>query len=134
MLAPYKQTLKFSLSFLAKLAAIVAAAPGPSPKKSIPARLTRDELEGEENSQFGCHRFGLTGLTQDFLLSVHLKMCCEDNSKSAEQSSCPQYEDIATFDNFIDCQGHKYASDNYGIYTQCCLVLHFRPQFSRTRS
>ena len=55
--------------------------------------------------------------------------CSMDFSKSVDESPCPQYSDVATFDAFIDCQGNKYFLDNHGVCTQCQHILHLKPQF-----
>ena len=109
---------------------IMATAQLPSPKKSQSAAgHSRAEAESDSTSQFGCPMCGLIGLTPDFLRAIHMPSCSMDSSKSVDESPCPQYSDVATFNAFINCQGNKYFSDNYGVCTQCQCILHPKPQF-----
>ena len=102
----------------------------PSPKKSQSAAgYSRAKAKSDSNSQFGCPMCGLIGLTPDFLRAIHMPSCSMDCSKSVDESPCPQYSDVVTFNTFVDCQGNKYFSDNHEVYTQCQCILHLKLQF-----
>ena len=94
-----------------------------SPKKSQNPGLSRDNFEGELGSQFCCPRCGIIGHTQGYLRSVHSEDRCLDVSKSGDESKCTQYQDVVTFDRFIDCKGHQYTSSNYAVCEKCFLVI-----------
>ena len=102
-------------------------ASAPSPKKAQPARFSMAEAAQLGNFFFGCPICGLIGLSINFLKAVHVPHCTSNSAKPVDESPCPQYTDVATFDEFVDCQGNKYSSDNYGVCTQCFLILHFKP-------
>ena len=102
----------------------------PSLKKSqSDAGHSRAKAESYLDSQFGCPMCGLIGLSPSFLRAIHMPSCLTDCSKSVDESPCPQYSDVATFNTFIDCQGNKYFSDNYEVCTQCHGILHLKLQF-----
>ena len=105
----------------------------PSSKKSQSnAGHSRAKAESDLDSQFGCPMCGLIGLNPSFLRAIHMPSCLTDCSKAVDESPCPQYSDVVTCDAFVDCQGNKYFSDNYGVCTQCQCILCLKLQFGLT--
>ena len=69
---------------------------------------------------------------QNHLLQVHLiKDFCRDPTGTGK--CMHHYDDITTFDNFIDCQGHKYDADMKGVCTLCCMIVQFKPKLDTER-
>ena len=94
--------------------------------KHSPKKASIQQSGDDPYANFACYQCGLIGHTQDYLLHVHLiKDLCRDPTGAGKCKH--HYNDIGTFDKFIDCWGHEYDADMKGVCTLCCIIIQFKP-------